>query len=117
MSAIMDVSRIYTDIAEKITGQKLQTTQRPREEIIEVLDKQFGLIDKQAGKPLVLIAAGSDSDMPHLETLKKEVEKFQIEAQIRICSAHKQPGRLEAVIKKYNASRRPIMMVGCAGGT
>merc|ERR1712070_281910 len=115
-AALMEVSQTYTDIAEKITGQKLATTQRPREEIIEVLEKQFGLIDKNQG-PLVLIAAGSDSDMPHLETLKREVGKFKIESQIRICSAHKQPGRLEAVIAEYNKSRRPIMLVGCAGGT
>merc|ERR1712048_1318588 len=114
---INDVSKTYTDIAEKITGQKLKTSSKPREEIIEVLDKQFGLINKDANKPLVLIAAGSDSDMPHLETLKKELSKFKIDAEIRICSAHKQPGRLEALIKKYNSSTRPIMMVGCAGGT
>merc|ERR1712193_242510 len=68
-------------------------------------------------KPLVVIAAGSDSDTPHLETLKKEVEKFKIAAEIRICSAHKQPGRLQTVIGEYNKSDRPVMMVGCAGGT
>jgi phosphoribosylaminoimidazole-succinocarboxamide synthase len=115
-AALLEVSKTYTDIAEKITGQKLATTQRPREEIIEVLDKQFGLIDRNP-KPLVLIAAGSDSDMPHLETLKKEIGKFNIDAEIRICSAHKQPGRLQGVIAQYNKSRRPIMLVGCAGGT
>jgi len=68
-------------------------------------------------KPLVVIAAGSDSDMPHLETLKKEMAKFQIDAEIRICSAHKQPARLQQVISEYNKSTRPVMMVGCAGGT
>merc|ERR1712048_1417109 len=51
------------------------------------------------------------------ETLQKELGKFKINSEIRICSAHKQPGRLQAVIKKYNSSKRPIMMVGCAGGT
>merc|ERR1719316_56738 len=71
----------------------------------------------QSAKPLVVIAAGSDSDMPHLETLKKEIEKFKIEAEIRICSAHKQPGRLQSVIADYNKCGRPVMMVGCAGGT
>merc|ERR1712176_1054149 len=68
-------------------------------------------------KPLVVIAAGSDSDMPHLETLKKEVAKFKIASEIRICSAHKQPGRLESVIAEYNKSKQPVMLVGCAGGT
>merc|ERR1711937_72127 len=69
------------------------------------------------GQPLVVIAAGSDSDMPHLETLKKEIGKFKIDAEIRICSAHKQPTRLHSVIAEYNKSNGPVMMVGCAGGT
>merc|ERR1739838_924107 len=55
--------------------------------------------------------------MPHLETLKKELAKFKIVSQIRICSAHKQPSRLESVIAEYNKSKQPVMLVGCAGGT
>merc|ERR1712151_796352 len=70
-----------------------------------------------SGAPLVLIAAGSDSDMPHLETLKKEINKFKIDAEIRVCSAHKQPSRLENLLAEYGKSPRPVMMVGCAGGT
>merc|ERR1711959_699088 len=129
-SILMETSKIYTDIAEKITGQKLRISEDPRGEIITILDVQFGLINKGTkrslppampagtlGKPLVVIAAGSDSDMPHLETLKKEVSKFKIDAEIRICSAHKQPGRLENVIEDYNKCGRPVLMVGCAGGT
>merc|ERR1711871_329289 len=122
---LMEVSKTYSDIAEKITGKKLRISEDPRSEIITILDVQYGLIKKGtkrgagevSGKPLVVIAAGSDSDMPHLETLKKEVGKFKIEAEIRICSAHKQPGRLQSVIAEYNKCDRPIMMVGCAGGT
>merc|ERR1719327_1272366 len=93
-----------------------------------ILDVQYGLINKgtksgaarsaeETEKPLAIIAAGSDSDMPHLETLKKELGKFKIDAEIRICSAHKQPGRLQSVISEYNKSERPVMLVGCAGGT
>jgi len=67
--------------------------------------------------PFVVIAAGSDSDMPHLESLQKELSKFKIKSEIRICSAHKQPGRLEALISEYNKATGPVMMVGCAGGT
>merc|ERR1711934_1147871 len=36
---------------------------------------------------------------------------------IRICSAHKQPARLQNVISEYNKTQRPVMMVGCEGGT
>jgi len=77
---------------------------------------QFAEIPAGA-KPLVLIAAGSDSDMPHLEGLKKELAKFKIDSEIRICSAHKQPARLQSVIEEYSKIGRPLMMVGCAGGT
>jgi len=114
---LMEVSKTYTDIAEKIIGQKLKTTQCPREDIIAVLDKEFGLIDNRKQEPLVVIAAGSDSDMPHLETLKKELAKFKVNSEIRICSAHKQPGRLESVIAHYSHWKSPVMLVGCAGGT
>merc|ERR1711957_893283 len=65
----------------------------------------------------VVIAAGSDSDMKHLESLQKELSKFKVPSQIRICSAHKQPGRLEGIIALYNKSTEPLLLVGCAGGT
>merc|ERR1711904_422303 len=121
-SVLMEVSKTLADIAEQITGSKLKISEDPRGEIMTILDVQYGLIKpghggSSSGKPLVVIAAGSDSDMPHLETLKKEVGKFKVDAEIRICSAHKQPGRLQGVIAHYNRSRRPIMLVGCAGGT
>merc|ERR1711985_169536 len=121
-SVLMEVSKTYSDIAEKITGTKLKISEDPRGEIITILDCQYGLIKpghggSSSGKSLVVIAAGSDSDMPHLETLKKEIGKFKIDAEIRICSAHKQPAKLQSVIEAYNNSKRPIMMVGCAGGT
>merc|ERR1712156_156646 len=60
--------------------------------------------------------AGSDSDMPHLLTLQNELAKFKLPSHIRICSAHKQPSALEAVIRRYNKSILPMMIVGCAGG-
>merc|ERR1711904_21320 len=121
-SVLMEVSKTYSDIAEKITGSKLKISEDPRGEIMTILDVQYGLIKPGHGgsadaKPLVIIAAGSDSDMPHLETLKKEIGKFKIDAEIRICSAHKQPARLQSVIAEYSKSARPVMMVGCAGGT
>merc|ERR1712185_501069 len=55
--------------------------------------------------------------MPHLENIAKELAKFKIPSQIRICSAHKQPGKLEKLIEEYNKSTVPMMIVGCAGGT
>ena len=44
-SAFMDLSRTYTDIAETITGKPLIISDNPQAEIIEVLAKEYGLID------------------------------------------------------------------------
>ena len=40
-----DVSKTYVDIAEKITGKPLPISDDPRAEIIEVLRKEFDLIE------------------------------------------------------------------------
>ena len=42
---LMEVSRTYVDIAEKITGGKLVLSDNPREEIIEVLRGEYALVD------------------------------------------------------------------------
>jgi len=43
---LMEVSKVYTDIAEKITGEKLVLTKTPKDDIIEILEKEYGLIKK-----------------------------------------------------------------------
>lgn len=43
-SILMELSKTYCDIVEKITGQKLTTSENPREEIVEILDTKYGLI-------------------------------------------------------------------------
>merc|ERR1711920_278986 len=111
---VVECSYRYISIYEQVTGNTFEfpAKMQPAKRIIMNLQRAGMLVGG-----FVLIAAGSDSDMPHLETLKKELAKFKIPSQIRICSAHKQPGRLEALIGEFNKSTEPIMMVGCAGGT
>merc|ERR1712050_494436 len=111
---VVECAYRYIRIYEQITGKTFEfpAKMHPAKRIIMNLQRAGMLVGG-----FVLIAAGSDSDMPHLETLKKELAKFKIPSQIRICSAHKQPGRLERLIGEFNKSTEPIMMVGCAGGT
>lgn len=45
MDALMDISRTYTGIAEKVTGQKIELSDNPKAEIVAVLREQYGLID------------------------------------------------------------------------
>ena len=42
---LMDVSRTYLDIAEKIVGHTIELSDNPKAEIIEILRDQYGLID------------------------------------------------------------------------
>lgn len=44
-AVLMQVSSTYTDIAEKITGTKIELSANPKAEIIHVLHEQYGLID------------------------------------------------------------------------
>lgn len=43
-SMLMDVSATYVSIAEKIIGDKLHISDNPKAELIEVLDRDYGLI-------------------------------------------------------------------------
>ncbi|MBL4831060.1 MAG: phosphoribosylaminoimidazolesuccinocarboxamide synthase [Aliivibrio sp.] len=42
---LMQISKIYTGIAEKITGKEISLSENPKAEIIEVLREQYGLVD------------------------------------------------------------------------
>ncbi|MGF1793225.1 phosphoribosylaminoimidazolesuccinocarboxamide synthase [Photobacterium profundum] len=42
---LMQVSKIYTDIAEKITGEKIVLSKNPKAEITAILRDQYGLVD------------------------------------------------------------------------
>jgi phosphoribosylaminoimidazole-succinocarboxamide synthase len=44
-SVLMNVSKTYIDIAEKITGEKIVLSDNPKAEIIEILRQQYQLID------------------------------------------------------------------------
>lgn len=43
--ALMNVSKTYTDIAEKITGKKIELSDNPKAEIIKILKDEFKLVD------------------------------------------------------------------------
>ena len=44
-SVLMSVSETYLSIAEKITGAKIALSDNPKQEVIDILDKEYGLID------------------------------------------------------------------------
>ena len=65
----------------------------------------------------VVIISGSDSDLPHIRKIQAEMEKFKIESNIRICSAHKQPVACGEIVQALNESAVPTVIVSIAGAT
>ena len=45
VEVLMNISRTYMGIAEKITGQKLELSDNPKADIIAILRDQYGLVD------------------------------------------------------------------------
>ncbi len=45
LSVLMDVSKTYTDIAAKITGEEIVLSDNPKAEIVAILKEQYQLID------------------------------------------------------------------------
>ncbi|MDM3869773.1 phosphoribosylaminoimidazolesuccinocarboxamide synthase [Porticoccus sp. W117] len=44
-AVLMQVSKTYTDIAEKITGQAIELSENPKADIVAILRDEFGLVD------------------------------------------------------------------------
>jgi len=112
---VVECSYRYISIYERITGKQFvfpEVGVQPAERILKNLQRARFVTGAYA-----VVMADSDSNMPHLQALKSELAKFKIPCEIRICSAHKQPARLEGVIQHYNKSIQPLLLIGCAGGT
>ncbi|UTT84933.1 phosphoribosylaminoimidazolesuccinocarboxamide synthase [Vibrio pelagius] len=45
LDALMSLSRTYLDIAEKITGSKIELSENPKQEIVDILRAEYDLID------------------------------------------------------------------------
>lgn len=45
VKALQDLSKTYMEIAERITGRPVPLSHNPKQEIIDILDKKYGLID------------------------------------------------------------------------
>merc|ERR1719401_2315188 len=112
---VVECAYRYITIYEQVTGSRFEfpsTQLDPSKRIILNLQRA-GILTGG----FVAIIADSDANISHLESIQTELAKFKIPSQIRICSAHKQPGRLEAVIAAYNKSTEPVLIVGSASGT
>eukprot|EP01062_Namystynia_karyoxenos_P024257 TRINITY_DN1943_c0_g1_i2.p1 TRINITY_DN1943_c0_g1~~TRINITY_DN1943_c0_g1_i2.p1 ORF type:complete len:531 (+),score=245.93 TRINITY_DN1943_c0_g1_i2:80-1594(+) len=106
----------YVQVYERITGETFVPSPPgalPAEKRLVANLQSAGFIKGCC----CMIFAGSDSDLGHMEKIAKALEGWGVPSQKRVCSAHKQPARLEAVLQMYNTSIEPLVIVGCAGGT
>lgn len=112
---VIESSFRYISVYERLTGEKWQfeSNVMPAPQRVMANLQRCGL----ATGGCVVIMAGSDSDMPHLDKIQSNLNKYGLASHIRICSAHKQPTKLEEALNYYNRSMEPILIVGCAGGT
>lgn len=58
---------------------------------------------------------GSRSDQKHAQTIAAALERFGIESQIRVASAHKTPAVLLDILAQYEADPRPKVYITIAG--
>ena len=70
-----------------------------------------------SGTGCAVIMAGSGSDSSHIEKIVDSLNKYHIPHDVRICSAHKQPEKLVALIREYNEVCGLVAFVAVAGGT
>jgi 5-(carboxyamino)imidazole ribonucleotide mutase len=63
-----------------------------------------------------VIVAGSDSDRSHVERIVAALGEYEIPCEVRICSAHKSPGRLLEIVAEYEV-QGALVWVAAAGGT
>jgi len=64
-----------------------------------------------------VIIAGSDSDRNHVEKIVSALKMYEIPYEVRVCSAHKSPGRLLELIGEYEGRDGALVYVAVAGGT
>jgi len=112
---VVECAYRYINIYQQVTGMQFEfpsTKMVPSKRVILNLQRA-GLVTGG----LAVIMSSSSSDMLHVESIQKELKAFGIPSQIRICSAHTEPARLEGLIAMYNKSTEPVLIIACASGT
>lgn len=85
---------------------------------VDMIDSKF-MEQVMSRKGAAVIVAGSYSDASHIENIITELDRFDIPFIVRICSAHKQPSKAEAMVKEYNElfAGYPLAYISIADGT
>ena len=108
---IEETSKRYKDIYKDITGEEYIQGN------IDVTSRIYhNLVSKGIIKPgYIAMIMGSKSDLKHAEKIKSYLDKFDVDVEMRIISAHKNGERLVAVADQFNFSVEPIAVIAIAG--
>lgn len=114
---VVECSYRYISVYEQMTGEtfvfpRLENYANPKRDLLASMCLS-GLIRGAC----IIVMAGSNSDIDHIKQLKKSAGVYNLPIVIRVCSAHKQPHRLERLIRQYNTSVEPLVIIAVAGLT
>jgi 5-(carboxyamino)imidazole ribonucleotide mutase/phosphoribosylaminoimidazole-succinocarboxamide synthase len=66
-------------------------------------------------RPLVVILMGSPGDREHARAIATAAERFGLDVEIRIGSAHRTPEHVLGIVRHYEADPRPKVWITVAG--
>jgi 5-(carboxyamino)imidazole ribonucleotide mutase len=64
---------------------------------------------------MIPIILGSDSDREFAEKITKELDKWEVEYEVLVASAHKVPEKVMGIVAKYNESSEAVCYITIAG--
>lgn len=109
---VVECSYRYIKVYERITGQPFVIPEMrlsPERRVLYNLQRQGLLVGCCA-----VLFASSEQDLQHLDRVRKGLQALGVPSIARICSAASQPARLEEILRLYNKSIEPCVILGCA---
>ena len=109
---VKETSRRYLEIYKLVTGQSLdvRTDEPIKARICRNLVK-VGLMKDG----YIAIIMGSPADIDHCKKIQSYLEKYDVMADLRVVSAHKNGEAIVNIAKEYNASIEPGAVIAVAG--
>ncbi len=108
---VEETSKRYKEIYKDITGKEI-----PKTNIDVPVRIYYNLLNAgyiKAG--YIAMVMGSKSDIKHAEKIKSHLEKFDVQTEMRIISAHKNGERLPELAEVYNFAVEPVAVIAIAG--
>ena len=107
---VQETLKRYNFMYEKITGNQVENIGDTKQRIYENLVKHKLIKDGY-----VAIIMGSIADVEHCKKIKEFIERYDVKADMRVMSAHKNGEDIVKLIEDYNSSIEPGAVIAVAG--